>query len=203
MSTVVLTTPSPVAHQVTPAQRRMLPPVSQLILKAVSGSKQRSGVSLVAVKKALQARGYDVARNNTRVLAAIKRLVVKEELVQTKGTGAAGSFKLNKKPQTPRTRKVRVERKKKPMAKKVKKTRAKPAAARGAASRAKTPRKRMVTKAKRPKKAKKPAAARRPIRRPTKRPTKRPNKRPSKRPSTSASKSKRRVSKPLRAICRK
>ncbi|XP_051851640.1 histone H1.4-like [Antechinus flavipes] len=73
------------------------PPVSELITKAVEASKERSGVSLAALKKALAAAGYDVEKNNSRIKLGLKSLVSKGTLVQTKGTGASGSFKLNKK----------------------------------------------------------------------------------------------------------
>ncbi|XP_016402151.1 histone H1-like, partial [Sinocyclocheilus rhinocerous] len=73
------------------------PSVRGLIVKTVSASKERSGVSLAALKKAVSAGGYDVEKNNSRVKLAIKSLVTKGTLVQTKGTGASGSFKLNKK----------------------------------------------------------------------------------------------------------
>ncbi|KAM6930397.1 protamine-like protein [Xenentodon cancila] len=114
--------------------------VSDLILKAVSASSQRGGVSLAALKKVLKAGGYDVVKNKVRILSAIKRLVTKKALLQSKG-----SFKINKKPPTPRKKKV--VKKKKPKAKKtsVKKKAAK-----------KSPKKKR--KAKSPKKAKKPAA---------------------------------------------
>ncbi|XP_039113201.1 histone H1.1 [Hyaena hyaena] len=73
------------------------PSVSELIVQAVSSSKERSGVSLAALKKALAAAGYDVEKNNSRIKLGLKSLVSKGTLVQTKGTGASGSFKLNKK----------------------------------------------------------------------------------------------------------
>ncbi|XP_033897981.3 histone H1-like isoform X2 [Acipenser ruthenus] len=73
------------------------PSVSDLIVKAVSASKERSGVSLAALKKALAAGGYDVEKNNSRVNTAVKSLVSKDTLLQTKGVGASGSFKLNNK----------------------------------------------------------------------------------------------------------
>ncbi|XP_065768743.1 histone H1.4-like [Muntiacus reevesi] len=76
------------------------PPVSELITKAVAASKERSGVSLAALKKALAAAGYDVEKNNSRIKLGLKSLVSKGTLVQTKGTGASGSFKLNKKAAT-------------------------------------------------------------------------------------------------------
>uniref|UniRef100_A0A8B9XQ69 H15 domain-containing protein n=1 Tax=Bos mutus grunniens TaxID=30521 RepID=A0A8B9XQ69_BOSMU len=78
------------------------PPVSELITKAVAASKERSGVSLAALKKALAAAGYDVEKNNSRIKLGLKSLVSKGTLVQTKGTGASGSFKLNKKAATGR-----------------------------------------------------------------------------------------------------
>ncbi|XP_031418309.1 histone H1-like [Clupea harengus] len=135
------------------------PSVGELIIKAVTSAKEKSGVSLPALKKALSARGYDVERNNSRVKLAVKGLVSKGTLVQTKGTGASGSFKLNKR---------KAEAKKKPAKKaapKAKKAAAKKPAAKKAAARkpaAKKPKKRVAAKARKPaaKKAKKPARAR-------------------------------------------
>ncbi|XP_036741305.2 histone H1.4 [Manis pentadactyla] len=127
------------------------PPVSELITKAVAASKERSGVSLAALKKALAAAGYDVEKNNSRIKLGLKSLVSKGTLVQTKGTGASGSFKLNKKATSgeakPKTRKVGAAKSKKPSgaAKKAKKT-----------TGSTTPKK---SAKKTPKKAKKPAAA--------------------------------------------
>ncbi|XP_056232544.1 protamine-like protein [Seriola aureovittata] len=133
------------------------PTVSDLILRAMSASTERGGTSLAALKKSLKAGGYDVVKNKARILIAIRRLLANKSLVQTKGTGASGSFKLNKKPPTPRKKKV--VKKKKPV-KKVKKTRAKKAAAGGTPAAKKSPKKKR--KAKSPKKAKRPAAARKP-----------------------------------------
>lgn len=130
------------------------PTVSDLILKAMSTTSGRGGVSLAALKKALKAGGYDVVKNKARILTAIKRLVINKSLVQTKGTGASGSFKLNKKAPKPKKKVV----KKKPAAKRVRKTRAKKAA--GATPTKKSPKKKR--KAKSPKKAKRPAAAKKP-----------------------------------------
>ncbi|KAG8507262.1 Histone H1.4 [Galemys pyrenaicus] len=127
------------------------PPVSELITKAVAASKERSGVSLAALKKALAAAGYDVEKNNSRIKLGLKSLVSKGTLVQTKGTGASGSFKLNKKAASgdakPKAKKAGAAKPKKPAG-----AAKKPKKATGAA----TPKK----SAKRtPKKAKKPAAA--------------------------------------------
>ncbi|XP_059879438.1 histone H1.3 [Delphinus delphis] len=127
------------------------PPVSELITKAVAASKERSGVSLAALKKALAVAGYDVEKNNSRIKLGLKNLVSKGTLVQTKGTGASGSFKFNKKAATGET---------KPKAKKA--GAAKPKKAAGAAKKPKkatgaaTPKK---AAKKAPKKTKKPGVA--------------------------------------------
>ncbi|XP_037387781.1 histone H1-like [Pygocentrus nattereri] len=98
-----------------------------------------------ALKKALAGRGYDVDKNKSRVKIAVKSLVTKGTLVQTKGTGASGSIKLNKKHAEP---KKKTTRKAAPKSKKV--AAKKPAAV-------KKPKK--VAAQTSPKKAKKPAAA--------------------------------------------
>ncbi|XP_066102862.1 histone H1.1 [Saccopteryx bilineata] len=134
------------------------PPVSELITKAVGASKERSGVSLAALKKALAAAGYDVDKNNSRIKLGLKSLVSKGTLVQTKGTGASGSFKLNKKasssgePTKPSTTKVVAKPKATGASKKSKKVT-------GAAA------KKAV---KTPKKVKKPAVTKKPSKSPKK-----------------------------------
>ncbi|KAM4036331.1 uncharacterized protein ACNLHF_015248 [Anomaloglossus baeobatrachus] len=126
------------------------PSASDLIMKAVSASKERSGVSLAALKKLLSAGGYDVEKNNSRLKLAIKALVNKGSLLQVKGSGASGSFKLNKKPET----KDKAAKKKPAAAAKPKKP-----AAKKAAKSPKKPKKAPAAAKKSPKKAKKPAAA--------------------------------------------
>eukprot|EP00069_Balaena_mysticetus_P018309 bmy_11213T0 len=125
------------------------PPVSELITKAVAASKERNGLSLAALKKTLAAGGYDVEKNNSRIKLGLKSLVSKGTLVQTKGTGASGSFKLNRKAPTgetkPKAKKAGAAKAKKPAGA----TPKKPKKAAGA--------KKAVKKT--PKKAKKPAAA--------------------------------------------
>ncbi|KAM9325111.1 uncharacterized protein PAF06_001248 [Gastrophryne carolinensis] len=127
------------------------PSVSELLLKAVSACKERSGASLPALKKALSAANYDVDKNNSRVKLALKALVTKGSLVQVKGTGASGSFKINKQ-QLNQADKKKAAKKKSP--------------AKKPASAAKSPKKpkKAPSAAKSPKKApaKKPAAAKKP-----------------------------------------
>ncbi|XP_058141336.1 histone H1t [Dasypus novemcinctus] len=128
---VVLPDPAPAPMEKPPAKKRgkkpgtlaggsrksPSPSVSKLITEALSASQERAGMSLAALKKALAAAGYDVEKNNSRIKLGLKSLVSKGTLVQTKGTGASGSFKLSKKA-TPEAAKVKV---KKPTSSKTKK----------------------------------------------------------------------------------
>ncbi|XP_073533096.1 histone H1-like [Phyllobates terribilis] len=126
------------------------PSVSELIVKAVSAFKERSGESLATQKKALAASGYDVEKNNSRLKQAVRSLVTKGALLQVKGVGASSSFKLNKKQETKDK-----PAKKKPAAAATPK---KPAAKK-AAKFPKKPKKAPTVAKKSQKKAKKPAAA--------------------------------------------
>ncbi|XP_073799480.1 histone H1-like [Danio rerio] len=138
------------------------PNVRDLIVKTVTASKDRHGVSLAALKKALSAGGYDVEKNNSRVKTAVKALVLNGTLVQPKGTGASGSFKLNKKQAEPK-------KAAKKTAAKAKKPAAKKPAAKKSPKKVKKPAATSVKKAtKSPKKAKKPAAAKKATKSPKK-----------------------------------
>uniref|UniRef100_A0A8C6K690 Histone H1 n=1 Tax=Nothobranchius furzeri TaxID=105023 RepID=A0A8C6K690_NOTFU len=87
--------PAKAAKKKSAKPKKAGPSVGELIVKTVAASKERSGVSAAALKKALAAGGYDVDKNKARVKTAIKSLVSKGTLVQTKGVGASGSFKMN------------------------------------------------------------------------------------------------------------
>nr|XP_034990350.1 histone H1.2-like [Zootoca vivipara] len=90
--------PKGTAKKVAPKSRKASgPSVTELLTKAVTASKERGGISLAALKKSLAAAGYDVEKNNSRIKLGLKSLVARGILLQTKGTGASGSFKLNKK----------------------------------------------------------------------------------------------------------
>ncbi|XP_060137232.1 histone H3.v1-like [Zootoca vivipara] len=135
------------------------PSVTELLTKAVAASKERNGVSLAALKKALAAAGYDVDKNNSRIKLGLKSLVSKGTLVQTKGTGASGSFKLNKKQlhETTKDKAATGAKKKKPAAAAVRSKKVAPK--KPASGSAKKPKKPAAKKS--PKKAagaKKPAA---------------------------------------------
>lgn len=115
-------TPAPSSATKTPRRRSKAkksgPSVSDLILKVLSSSEDRGGVSLVALKKALSASGYDVVRNNSRIKLAVKRLVASGRLIQTKGTGASGSFKIGSKAAT-KPKKAKAKKAKRKTAKKL------------------------------------------------------------------------------------
>ena len=161
------TAPAKAAKKKRAAKPKTGPGLRELIVAAVTASKDRGGVSLSALKKNLSAGGYDVEKNKARVKAAVRALVDNGTLVHTKGTGASGSFKLGAKKAAPKA--------KKPATKAVKAK--KPAAA----LKAKT------TAAKStPKKAKKPAGKK----------TKSPAKKVSKKTSAAKKSPVKRVSKP-------
>ena len=125
------------------------PPVAVMVDAAIAALKERSGSSLAAIKKYIAANyKVDVAKLKTFIKNYIKKSVASGKLTQTKGTGAAGSFKLAK-VEKPKKKVVKKEK----AAKKPKATPKKPKAKKAAA--AKSPKK---TPAKKPAKAKKAAA---------------------------------------------
>uniref|UniRef100_UPI00398EC8F0 histone H1-like n=1 Tax=Pristiophorus japonicus TaxID=55135 RepID=UPI00398EC8F0 len=73
------------------------PTLGEQILKVVADGSDRKGMSLTAIKKALAAKGVDVEKRGSQIRFSIKRNVTNGFLVQTKGTGASGSFKVAKK----------------------------------------------------------------------------------------------------------
>ncbi|KAG7246121.1 hypothetical protein CRUP_000275, partial [Coryphaenoides rupestris] len=138
--------------------RKAGPSLGDLIVKVVSASKERNGLSLPALKKRLAADGYDVEKNNSRVKIALKNLLKKGTLVNSKGTGASGSFKLNKEAKQPAAKKAAAPKVKKPAVKKPAAKKAspkKPAAKKPSSAKKASPKK--AAAAKKPVAAKKPA----------------------------------------------
>ena len=136
------------------------PKYSEMIKAAVAALAERKGSSRQAIVKYIKAN-YKVTDNcNIHIKQALKRSVVGGELLQVKGTGASGSFKLS------------VKAKAKPKAKKP--AAKKPAAKKPAAKAKKTPikkkaaaKKPVAKKAKKtPVKGKKKAAAKKPVKKP-------------------------------------
>ncbi|XP_066482923.1 histone H1.4-like [Tiliqua scincoides] len=154
--------PAKKAQKAASAPKTSGPSVTELLTQAVSASKERGGVSLAALKKSLAASGYDVEKNNSRIKLGLRSLVSKGTLVQTKGTGASGSFRLGKQTEAKKVPPAAATKGKKPAAaaaKGAKKAVAKKTAKapkRPAASAGKKPVKK--PKAKSPAKAAKPKA---------------------------------------------
>ncbi|XP_028431611.1 histone H1-like [Perca flavescens] len=130
------------------------PSLPKLILDAVTESKDRKGTSLPAIKKTLATKGIDLEKSNKRINTAVKKLVTDGKLVQNKGVGASGSFKLPKaQPKAAKAGKKAPVKVKKPAAKSPqKKTAAKKTAAKKPAAKKPAAKKSPVKKA-----AKKPA----------------------------------------------
>lgn len=133
------------------------PKTSEMVNAAITNLKERNGSSLQAIKKYIGTTyKADVTKLAPFIKKAVKSGVTSGKLVQVKGKGASGSFKLNTAGGKPKKEKA-VKAKK---AKSPKKTGAakpkKPAAKKTAAKpkKAKTPTK--VKKAKSPKKPKAP-----------------------------------------------
>lgn len=71
-------------------------PLPKLIIGILTESKDRKGTSVAAIKKNLGGKGVDVPKVNKRINTTLARLVTKGDVVQVKGSGASGSFKLAK-----------------------------------------------------------------------------------------------------------
>ena len=125
------------------------PKTSDMVMAAIKASKDRKGSSLVAIKKSIAANNkVDVDKKLSLFIRKfLKKAVADGLIIQTKGTGASGSFKLpaaekSKKPKTATPKKAKAP------AKKAKATPKKPKAKAKKAT--KTPKK---PKAPKPKKA--------------------------------------------------
>ncbi|XP_019645293.1 PREDICTED: histone H2B.1-like [Branchiostoma belcheri] len=140
------------------------PASSVMVTTAITTLKERNGSSLAAIKKFCAANyKFDVEKKAFVLRRAVKTLVEKGTLIQTKGKGASGSFKLNAAAKKAAVKKPKAKKPaaKKPKVKKVKKSPKK--AAKKPAKKTKSPKKAKkpaAKKAKKPaaKKAKKPAA---------------------------------------------
>jgi len=134
-----------------PAQH---PKYAVMITAAIAAIKERGGCSRQKIVKYIGAN-YKVGDGfEVHVRLAIRRMVQSAALVQTKGTGASGSFKLAKKPVEKKAPKK--TQAKKPAAKKQKKTGDKPKKKPTAAQKKKKPSAAQKKKPSTPKK-KKPA----------------------------------------------
>ena len=132
------------------------PPTADMVNTAIKTLKERGGSSLQAIKKYIAANyKVDVDKLAPFIKKYLKSAVTKGALIQTKGKGATGSFKLSAAKKVEK----KVAKPKKPAAKKVKTPKKAVKPKKGAApkkeKKAKTPKK--PTKPKPKKAAKKPA----------------------------------------------
>lgn len=156
MSTVKKSTPK------RKAAVALHPTYAVMIQKAIQESKERGGCSRQKIAAYVRA-SFKVGPNaDSQVKLALKRLVKQGSLIQTKGTGASGSFKIASKKPAPPAKKPAAP--KKPAARKAVKSPKKAASKKTTqkkTSSAKSPAKRAkssVAKKTPEKKAKKPAA---------------------------------------------
>lgn len=79
------------------AQKSDHPPCSEMVDAAIKALKERGGSSLLAIKKYVAATfKVNIEKLAPFIKKYIKGAVVKGHLLQTKGIGASGSFKLSK-----------------------------------------------------------------------------------------------------------
>ena len=175
MTETAAAAPAKAAKAKVPRAKPSHPSTNEMVQAAIKGLKERGGSSLIAIKKYIAANyKVDVEKLAPFIKKALKSGVTSGTLVQTKGKGASGSFKLSaaSKPATKAP-------KKKPAAKAAGKKTPKKAAAKKPADKkkaAKSPAKAKKPKAK-PTKAKK---AKSPAKKPK---VPKPKKSPSKKPA--------------------
>ncbi|XP_006005578.1 histone H1.0-B-like [Latimeria chalumnae] len=98
------------------------PKYSEMICAAIENEKSRGGSSRQSIQRYIRT-SYKVGDNaNSQIKQSLKRMVTSGELVQSRGVGASGSFKISKdKAKEPKkksaTSKPKVVRAKKPVAK--------------------------------------------------------------------------------------
>ena len=150
-----MSSPAKVAKKAAPKKPAEHPTYAEMITAAITALKSRKGVSVIAIKKHIVANNkVDADKCGTHIKTALKRLVANKLVLQVKGVGASGSFKMGEKP------KVVKKPAKKPAAKKpaAKKPAAKKAAPKKAAAKKPAAKKPAAKKPAAKKAAKKPAA---------------------------------------------
>lgn len=155
------------------------PPTSDMVNSAIKSLKERGGSSLQAIKKYISANyKIDAEKLSPFIKKYLKTAVTGGKLIQTKGKGASGSFKLSaagkgksesapKKSAAARPKKAKAAGEKKPKAKKAaspakKKSAPKAADKKKAAAPAKAAKKAKAVKAPKEKSTKPKAAAKKP-----------------------------------------
>lgn len=98
-----------------PASKPTHPPTAQLVNGAIKALKERSGSSLQAIKKYIAENNkVDADKLAPFIKKYLKKATASGSLIQTKGKGASGSFRLSAASLKPKAEK----KKKKPAAKK-------------------------------------------------------------------------------------
>lgn len=69
----------------------------KMMLAVFADSKERKGTSVTLMKKRLREMGVDTTKANKRINLTLARMLMKGVIVQLKGIGASGSYKLAKK----------------------------------------------------------------------------------------------------------
>lgn len=150
------------------------PPYIAMVSQAITAMKDRGGSSRQAIEKYIKANFRVTGDISTHLKMALKRGVASGKLMHTKGTGASGSFKVNKAAVTPKKKP-----KKKPAAKKPRKKAATPKkkAVKKKTTKKATKKKPAAKKSKSPAKKKKAATKKPKVKSAAKKRTKSPKKR--------------------------
>lgn len=155
---------------ITPADH---PKYIDMIVAAIGALRERIGSSRQSIEKYIKAN-YKVGENaGVHIKISLKRGVTTGQIIQSKGTGASGAFKLNKRTEAKDTLKKKPAAAKKPAAKgpAAKKPAAKKTKKKGKNGKKKNPKRKPAAKkpvAKKPA-AKKPAAKKKPTKKHVKR----------------------------------
>lgn len=79
-----------------PGSKPSHPPTSQLVNGAIMALKERTGSSLQAIKKYIATNNkVDVDKLSPFIRKYLKKATASGQLIQTKGNGASGSFKMS------------------------------------------------------------------------------------------------------------
>ena len=90
------------------AKKAEHPPVASMVTVAIQELKERKGSSLAAIKKHIAANNkVDVAKLAPFIKKFLKKAVTDGKLLQVKGSGASGSFKLAKPVKEDKPKKVK------------------------------------------------------------------------------------------------
>jgi len=150
---------APKAAKKPAAKKAEHPPVASMVTVAIQELKDRKGSSLAAIKKHIAANNkVDVAKLAPFIKKFLKKAVADGKLLQVKGSGASGSFKLAKPVKVEKPKKVKAAAPKKKATPKKAAAAKKPKAAKKTPKKAAKPTKEKKDKKPKTAKPKKPAA---------------------------------------------